>query len=61
MSRILLLVIRLLRTAADDLDFVRLNRVAIVVELESDIADEESPNLIAEAVGVERALSHPQS
>jgi hypothetical protein len=41
--------------AANDFDPVRLNR-DIVLHLESNVLDQECPNLIAEAVSVKMAL-----
>jgi len=52
----ILLLFRLLGTAADDLDLVGLHRLAAVVELEGDVTDQEGPDFVAKAVCVERAL-----
>lgn len=46
----------LLVCAADDFDFVGVNRV-LVVELEVDIFDGERPHVVAESVGVKMALA----
>ncbi len=44
-----------LGVAADDLNFVRLDRTR-VVQLEVDVLDEESPYFVAETVGVQMTL-----
>lgn len=44
-----------LRVTADDLDPVCMDLVC-VVELEVDVFDDESPDIVAEAVGVEMSL-----
>jgi len=54
-DRLLLLV--LLGTAAHNLDLVRIDQLAAVVELERNVADQESPDFVAKAVGIERTLS----
>lgn len=51
-----LLLVVLLGAAAHDLDLISIDRLAAVVELESDVADQEGPDFVAEAVGVEGAL-----
>ena len=45
----------LLALAGDDLDSLGLNIVR-VVQLEFDVLDNEGPDLVAEAVGVEMSL-----
>lgn len=61
-SSSLLTLARTLRVAADDLDLVRVDDVAAVVELELYVLDEEGPDLVAETVGIERALyTHTKS
>ena len=50
-----LLLPRLLRIAAYNLDLLRRD-VILVVELEVDILDEERPDFVAEAVGVQMTL-----
>ena len=50
-----LLLPRLLRIAAHNLDLLRRD-VILVVELEVDILDEERPDFVAEAVGVQMTL-----
>ena len=48
---------RLLRVAADDLDFVGLYRLGtVVVHFKCDIFDQECPHLVAESVRVETSL-----
>lgn len=47
---------RTLGVAADNLDLVRHDNLAAIVELEVDVLDQEGPHLIAETVGIERAL-----
>jgi hypothetical protein len=51
-----LFLVRLLRAAADDLNLVGLYGLAAVVQLEGDIADQEGPDFVAEAVRVKGAL-----
>ena len=46
---------RLLRVAAHDFDLLCCNGIA-TVQLEIDILDEESPDIVAEAVGIQVAL-----
>lgn len=46
---------RTLRVTADDLDSIGVNLVR-VVELEVDVLDDEGPNIVTEAVGIEVAL-----
>lgn len=55
----LLILGSLLVCHADDLHFVGLDG-AVVVELEVDVFDQEGPDIVAEAVGVEGALEEPQ-
>ena len=50
-----LLLPRLLRITAHDLDFLRRD-IVLVVELEIDIFDEERPDLVAETVGIQMTL-----
>ena len=50
-----LLLPRLLRIAAHDLDLLRRD-IVLIVELEVDVFDEERPDLVAEAVGIQMAL-----
>jgi hypothetical protein len=38
--------------AANDLNLVRRDRLAIVVHLERNVLDEEGPNLVAEPIGI---------
>jgi hypothetical protein len=45
-----------LRITADDLNLVCCDRLAAVLHLERDVLDQESPDLVAETVGVKRAL-----
>lgn len=45
----------LLRIAAHDFDFLGLH-VVLVVKLEVDVFDEESPDVIAETIGIQMAL-----
>ena len=45
----------LLRIAAHNLDLVRRD-IVLVVELEVDILDEERPDFVAEAVGIQMTL-----
>lgn len=45
-----------LRIAAHNLDLVGDDRLSAVLHLELDVLDQESPDLVAESVGVERAL-----
>lgn len=52
-----LLLLVLLGAAAHNLDLVRIDQLAAVVELERDIADQEGPDFVAKAVGIERTLS----
>ena len=53
---------RLLRVTADNLDLIRLDLLAVVVQLEGDVFDEESPNFVAESVGIEASLyQHKQN
>ena len=51
-----LLFLRPLGAAADDLDLVGLDGLAAIIELESDVPDEEGPYFIAETVCVQRTL-----
>lgn len=44
-----------LGVAADNLDLIRLDRTRIV-QLEVDVLDQESPNFVAETVGIQMAL-----
>ena len=50
-----LLLPRLLRITAHDLDLLRRD-IVLVVELEIDIFDEERPDFVAEAVGIQMTL-----
>ena len=50
-----LLIPRLLRVAAHNLDLLRRD-IVLVVELEVDILDEERPDFVAEAVGIQMTL-----
>jgi len=50
-----LLLSRLLRIAAHDLDLVRLNSI-LIVELKVNVFDQERPDFIAKAVGIQMAL-----
>ena len=50
-----LLLFCFLIIATDDLDFVSMDG-ALIVELEVDILNDEGPDVVAEAVGVEMAL-----
>ena len=50
-----LLLPRLLRIAAHNLDLLR-RHIVLVVELEVDILDEERPDFVAEAVGIQMTL-----
>ena len=50
-----LLLPRLLRIAAHNLDLVRRD-IVLVVELEVDILDEERPDFVAETVGIQMTL-----
>jgi hypothetical protein len=52
----LLRVARSLAVAAYDFDLIRMDRLARVLHLEYDILDQESPDLIAEAVCIKMAL-----
>lgn len=52
---LLLILSSLLVCHANDLDLVRSHGV-VVVQLEINIFDEEGPDIVAEAVGVERTL-----
>lgn len=45
-----------LGVAADDLDLVRDHGRSAILHLERDVLDEESPHLVAEAVGIQGAL-----
>jgi len=45
-----------LAVAAHDLDFICMDRLAGIIHLEGDVLDQEGPDLIAEAVGIEMAL-----
>ena len=47
---------RLLRVATDDLDFLRLY-IGLIVQLEVGVLDQEGPDFVAEAVGIEMTLS----
>ena len=49
----LLPLARTLRVAADDLDLVGDYRLSAILHLERDVLDQESPDLIAESVGIE--------
>lgn len=51
----LLLVLALLAAAANDLDLVCVNRAG-VVQLELNVLDEESPDIVAETVGIKMTL-----
>lgn len=51
----ILLLTRLLGVAAHDLDLIRCD-IILIVQLEVDILDEERPDFVAEAVGIEMAL-----
>lgn len=53
---LLLLLLVLLGAAAHDLDLVGIDHLAAVVKLERDVTDQEGPDFIAEAVGIERPL-----
>jgi len=46
----------LLSVTANNLDFVRGDNDARSVHFESDVSDEEGPNLIAKSVGIKTAL-----
>lgn len=50
-----LLLPRLLRIAAHNLNLLRRN-VILIIELEIDVLDEERPDLVAEPVGVQMTL-----
>jgi len=52
----LLRVARSLAVAAHDLDLIRLDCLARVLHLECNILDQESPDLVAEAVSIEMTL-----
>jgi hypothetical protein len=52
----LLLLLGTLGAAANDLDLVGLDGLASIVQLEVDIANEEGPDFIAEAICIERSL-----
>jgi hypothetical protein len=45
-----------LAVAANDLDLIGMDRLAGVIHLEGDILDQESPDLVAKAVGIEMTL-----
>lgn len=51
-----LLLVTALCAAAHDLDLVRRNDRLTAIHLEGDVLDEESPDLVAEAIGVKRSL-----
>ena len=48
---------RPLGIATNDLNLIRLNRRRIL-KLERDVLDQEGPDFVAEAVGIEMTLSH---
>lgn len=50
-----LLLPRFLRTAADNFDLLRMD-IVLIIELEIDILDEESPNFVAKAICVQMTL-----
>jgi hypothetical protein len=54
--RLLLGVARSLTVAAHDLDLVRLHRLTRVLHLEYNVLDQESPDFVAESVGIKMAL-----
>lgn len=54
----LLGITRSLAVAAHDLDFIRLNRLARVLHLESNVLNQESPDLVAETICIEVTLPH---
>lgn len=49
-------LLRALCVAADDLDLIRDDRSRAAFHLEGNVLDKERPHLVAEAVGIERAL-----
>lgn len=49
-------LLRTLRVAADDLDLLGDDRGSTVLHLEGDVLDEESPDLVAETVRIQRTL-----
>ena len=50
-----------LAVAAHDLDLIRMDCLARVLHLECNILDQEGPDLIAEAVGIEMTLLFPSA
>ena len=55
-----LLLPRLLRIAAHNLDLLRLD-ITLIIELEIDILDQESPDLVAEPVCIQMTLFHKKN
>lgn len=55
-SALLIAVIGTLGTAANNLDLIGLDGLPALIELEGDVANQEGPDFIAEAVSIEGTL-----